>query len=273
MSAPELPASWGKLRRFLHLLTVQQWRAMEGEAQRDKPPTDREKWAILGLYLVACLIMYSNNFFTRRSGFEFFFGDLRQEPDYRLYRRLYWAWMIIAAYTIPTVIYARKVLGMGLRDLGLSFEGLRGHAWIYFVGFGIVFPFVVAVSFTDHFQSTYPFYRQRHYELGKLLLWELSYGVQFVALELFFRGFLIQGPRKVLGPWVVPIMVIPYMMIHFRKPPLEAFGAIIAGSTLGIVSYRSRSIYAGMAIHISVAWSMDLLSLWQQGKLAGVLGG
>jgi membrane protease YdiL (CAAX protease family) len=67
-------------------------------------------------------------------------------------------------------------------------------------------------------------------------------------------------------------MVTPYMMIHFGKPGAEAVGAILAGAALGLVALRTRSIYAGMAIHIAVAWSMDLLALWRKGKLGNLLG-
>jgi hypothetical protein len=86
-------------------------------------------------------------------------------------------------------------------------------------------------------------------------------------------GPMLFGAERVLGPWVIPLMVIPYMMIHFGKPAPEAVGAIIAGATLGIVALRTRAIFAGMIIHIGVAWTMDLLALGHQGKLDGLWGG
>jgi membrane protease YdiL (CAAX protease family) len=67
-------------------------------------------------------------------------------------------------------------------------------------------------------------------------------------------------------------MVVPYCMLHFQKPGLESVGSIIAGGTLAIVALRTRSIFAGMAIHIAVAWTMDWLALWHRGELQKLLG-
>jgi phosphoglucosamine mutase len=44
---------------------------------------------------------------------------------------------------------------------------------------------------------------------------------------------------------------------------LEA--AIVAGLVLGVLSLKSNSIWLGVAIHFSVAITMDFCSLWQKG--------
>jgi membrane protease YdiL (CAAX protease family) len=56
-------------------------------------------------------------------------------------------------------------------------------------------------------------------------------------------------------------------MIHYGKPYLEANGAIVAGIVLGSLAMRTRSIYAGFLVHITVAFSMDFLALWRRGAL------
>ena len=60
-------------------------------------------------------------------------------------------------------------------------------------------------------------------------------------------------------------MMVPYCMLHFHKPLAEALVSIIGAVALGFMSLRTRSIFLGTAIHLTVAWSMDLASLWQQG--------
>jgi hypothetical protein len=62
-------------------------------------------------------------------------------------------------------------------------------------------------------------------------------------------------------------MVVPYCMIHYGKPYLEAHGAIVAGVVLGTLAMRTRSIYAGFLLHISVACGMDLLALYKRAAL------
>ncbi len=91
--------------------------------------------------------------------------------------------------------------------------------------------------------------------------------MQFFSLEFFFRGFLIHGTRARYGYYAILLSVVPYCMIHFGKPLPETLGAIVAGLALGTISLFTRSIWLGVLIHVSVAVSMDLLSLAIQGKL------
>ena len=130
-------------------------------------------------------------------------------------------------------------------------------------------PAVIAASFTTPFQQTYPFYRLNPGEplWPRLWLWELLYASQFVALEFFFRGFLLHGLKRRFGYATVWVMIIPYVMIHFDKPFAECLGAIAAGFVLGTLSLQTGSMWWGAAIHTAVAWGMDLLSLGHQGRL------
>jgi uncharacterized protein len=104
------------------------------------------------------------------------------------------------------------------------------------------------------------------------LIWEGAYGLQFLALEFFFRGFLLFALARSFGSQAIFIMVLPYMMIHYSKPLFEAFSAILAGIILGTLALKTRSIYGGMLIHVAVSWSMDLLALYHKGLLQRLMG-
>jgi membrane protease YdiL (CAAX protease family) len=52
-------------------------------------------------------------------------------------------------------------------------------------------------------------------------------------------------------------------MIHFTKPWLEATGAILFGLFLGVLALRTRTIWGGVLVHVSIAFSMDLAALLQ----------
>ena len=132
----------------------------------------------------------------------------------------------------------------------------------------VVLPFVVFVSRTPSFQKMYPFYDFAHRSPTDFFLWQAVYALQFFSLEFFFRGFLIHGLRHRFGYYAIVFSVVPYCMIHFGKPMPETLGAIIAGLALGTLSLFSGSIWLGVAIHVSVAVSMDVLSLLAQGKIA-----
>jgi membrane protease YdiL (CAAX protease family) len=63
------------------------------------------------------------------------------------------------------------------------------------------------------------------------------------------------------------VMIVPYNMIHFQKPGLEALAAILGGLVLGSLSLKTRSIWWGAMLHLAVAGTMDVLSLVQRGRL------
>ena len=64
-----------------------------------------------------------------------------------------------------------------------------------------------------------------------------------------------------MGSGAIFCMAVPYCMIHFGKPYLEAVGAIVAGIALGSLSAKTKSIYQGFLVHVTVAALMDGLSL------------
>lgn len=112
----------------------------------------------------------------------------------------------------------------------------------------------------------YPFFRGAYRaSFQEIFIWETAYLMQFVALEFFFRGFLVLGLERLMGRLAIWIAVIPYCMIHYHKPPLEAFAAIAAGIILGELSQRTRTILGGAVIHMSVAFTMDMLALGRFG--------
>ncbi|MCU0662596.1 MAG: CPBP family intramembrane metalloprotease [Myxococcota bacterium] len=175
----------------------------------------------------------------------------------------YWAlWRILGFGLLPALLWA-VYPALRQEGLGLSFKGFSQHAWVYAVLFVPVFIAVVAVSFLEEFTTYYPFYSQAHRSLWEFAVWDSFYLAQFLCLELFFRGFMLQPLRKVMGSSAIFAMMVPYVMIHFGKPMLECFGAVIAGIVLGTLAMRTRSIWAGFALHAGIALSMDLLSIWQ----------
>lgn len=154
------------------------------------------------------------------------------------------------------------------RQLGVKLKGTGRDAYTYLFLLLIFAPVIYWASTQPGFQSTYPFYKPPPGPLGlDFLLFELVYCAQFFAVEFFFRGFMVLGLKKRIGWASVLVMLAPYCMIHDYKPVLESLGAIGAGVVLGVLAYRTETIIYGWLLHFSVALSMDLLSLGQQGRL------
>ena len=182
---------------------------------------------------------------------------------YELFALCYWAsWRVLGFLVLP-LIAVKLHPAFKDRPLGFTFKGMKSHLWVY----GVLFlPVLVAVFIYEEFQTYYPFYTNAHRSLFDFAVWESFYIAQFFSLEFFFRGFMIQPLRKEMGSGAIFAMMIPYVMIHIGKPMVECFAAIIAGIVLGTLAMRTRSIWSGFLIHVSVALSMDLLSIWQKAR-------
>lgn len=184
-------------------------------------------------------------------------------------RLTWWAsWCVLTYFVIPALVI-RFVLGERVRDYGFKLRGALEGAWVYVLFLCVMLPIVAYVSQDPHFQQTYPFYDMSPGEglSANLIRWEILYALQFLTLEFFFRGFMVHGTRHRLGAMSVFVMMVPYCMIHFGKPLPETVGAIIAGIVLGALSLKTRSIWLGVAIHVTVAWTMDAAVLWRTGVL------
>ncbi len=90
------------------------------------------------------------------------------------------------------------------------------------------------------------------------LLFELSYGSDFLTIELFFRGFLILGFARWLGKDAILPVAIFYCSIHFGKPLGECISSYFGGLLLGIVVHNTRSIWGGLIVHLGIAWMMEI---------------
>jgi len=179
-----------------------------------------------------------------------------------LYGYSWWAFTRFAGYVLlPFPAYKFIFPKDNLLDMGLRFRGVLQHAWIYGVCLLFVLPAIWLVSHQPDFGTYYPFYKNASRSYFDLLAWEGIYFVQFLGLELFFRGLWLGALRRSLGSGAIFSMCVPYCMIHFGKPYLEANGAIVAGVVLGSLAMRTKSIYAGFLVHVTVALLMDLLAL------------
>ncbi len=172
-------------------------------------------------------------------------------------------WLVIPMLIVLFVFRERPT------DYGIKLQGISDGWWLYLLMLAVVLPLVVLVSSRGSFLATYPYYRLSADEpcWPNFWCWEAAYLAQFFALEFFFRGFMIHGTKHRFGCYSVLVMTVPYCMIHFGKPMPETLGSIVAGLVLGFMSLKTRSIWLGTALHITVAVVMDMLALSHMGRL------
>lgn len=244
-----------------------QWAAIDAEHRQPAPSTGEAAGVLLSAALALILPHYlgSPSAILRVAAAQRFI-EAQSTPD--LYPHLYWALFKLLNYFLVPVLCIKLVLRGRVREFGFSPKhGAR--VWLLYVGMLlVVLPIVYAVSFSPAFLRTYPKFAGAGASWSVLLAWELAYGLQFLLLEFFFRGFLLFALARHIGSIAIFVMVVPYAMIHFGKPPAECVGSVFAGVVLGTIALRTRSIYGGVFVHCGVAWTMDLLALAHKGELA-----
>jgi membrane protease YdiL (CAAX protease family) len=148
---------------------------------------------------------------------------------------------------------------------GFRMKGVNIQPYLWLLS-GMI-PLVVAAGFFSQFTDYYPTARKILYYSEQLkpfplylLAYELCYGSEFFHIEFFFRGFLILAFAKYVGiKSVLPVAVF-YCFVHFGKPPGECISSYFGGIILGVLSYRTKSIAAGVMIHVGIAWLMELVA-------------
>jgi uncharacterized protein len=187
-----------------------------------------------------------------------------------LYGLIWWVFVSVTFYFIVPALFVRFVQKRKLSEIGLALSIEKGFFKLLAQCIAIMLPLVYLMSLTSGFINKYPFlrvYDGSPYLSSSLLIWELIYFLQFFGLEFFFRGFLVHSLKDALGKYAIFAMTVPYTMIHFQKPMAETFAAIMAGIFLGWLSLRNGNIWMGLVLHCTVAFSMDILALYNKSLL------
>lgn len=178
------------------------------------------------------------------------FSDINQAVYNDLFRLSY----LMVPVTIIWYLMDRQqpVYGFSLK---------KHHTKIYIILLLLMVPLIIGASFLSDFLDYYP-------RVGKLdryagtakdkWLFELFYGMDFISIEYFFRGFMVMAFARYVGIYAVLPMAVFYMSIHFGKPLGEAISSFFGGTILGVISFHTGSIFGGIMVHVGIAWLMEL---------------
>jgi membrane protease YdiL (CAAX protease family) len=256
------PRGEGGLGSLVRLVTDHPLRAIDDDTPPPPPGNRYFDWWILVVMVTVAVSLTLQEYVGDRNTFHKLFplGGAK-DPYYELKSFAWWTgWRVLGYLVIPMLVIA-AFPGQRIRDYYISPRGFFHHLPLYGLMFALFIPVIYAASHTESFQHTYPFYRYTDRSTFDLVAWEAMYALQFLSLEFFFRGFILQGLRPKLGSNAIFVMIVPYCMIHYGKPLPETLGAIGAGLLLGTLAMRTRSIWGGVVIHIAVAVTMDVLAL------------
>lgn len=174
---------------------------------------------------------------------------------------VYWPIRLIVMSIILFIIW--KIFYSNESFFGLTVQKLNWKPYLLMLL--IMVPLITAASTQHDFLNMYPRLRDVDPVLNSVkerwvyhLLHELSYGSDFISVELFFRGFLVLAFIKVAGKDAILPMACFYCTIHFGKPLGECISSYFGGMILGVVVYHTKSIIGGLIVHLGIAWLMEL---------------
>jgi len=152
-----------------------------------------------------------------------------------------------------------------LEGVGWTTKGFRAGPYLGLLL--ILIPLVALASTQPDFLRVYPKVRTIDFmnnSPGPLWIWqagyELSYGLDFISIELFFRGLLVIGLVRYAGEKAILPMAAFYCTVHFGKPLAECITSFAGGLALGVLAYRTRSILGGLVVHLGLAWMMECIA-------------
>ena len=222
----------------------------------------------------SCISYFKNPYYLAailsNTRFNYIGVEAAHPTNNNLYDLVWWVFVSMTFYFVVPALFIKFVQKRKLSEVGLAFKIEKGFVKLLFQCIAIMLPLVYLMSLTAGFSAKYPFlkvYNGDPYLSTSLLIWELVYFFQFFGLEFFFRGFLLHSLNPSLGLYSIFVMTVPYTMIHFQKPMAETFAAIFAGIFLGWLSLKNGNIWMGLVLHCIVAFSMDILALYNKGLL------
>lgn len=279
MSSYRNPLYWLSPRQLLQQLQDIDTRADADRRQFSAQALQKRAWIVI---MIACVCLLLVNYLKYSSALretvtllENLAGVnqgswqqwLRTSQYRELWNYLWWGWWNFAAFILIPVLTIRFILRERVSSYGWQWGEVHKH-WLGYVLLATpIIGFAIAASFRPDFVNHYPFYKVASRSWLDFLLWELIYVSQFIAVEFFFRGFVVNGLRPVFGSLSVAVMCLPYLMLHFPKPWLESTGAILFGFFLGILALKSRSIWGGVFVHVTIALTMDMAAMLQKNGL------
>uniref|UniRef100_A0A7C6AF32 CPBP family intramembrane metalloprotease n=1 Tax=candidate division WOR-3 bacterium TaxID=2052148 RepID=A0A7C6AF32_UNCW3 len=158
---------------------------------------------------------------------------------------------------IPMFLFKNKPA-----DYGLKFGEYKVWLKDLFIIFFVMLMILLIVFKFTNFKSVYPLSYTARKGFNNFVMYQIIQLFHMFSWEFFFRGFMLFGlAKKMDNKLAILIQMIPFALMHYRKPPLEAYGSIFAGIFLGIIAIRGRSFLPCALLHFFVALSADIIGM------------
>lgn len=213
------------------------------------------------IFLSVALLQTVSWYVTSRKFFRTnLFEQYQFHPQVYLIEYLYWfIGDFITFFVLPLFIvhffFKEKTSSYGLQigDYRVGFK-------ISFIFILVMLPIIWVASASNSFANVYPHLSSARQSWMIFLIYELGLFVYMIAWEFIWRGYMLFGLYEKFGYYSIFIQMIPFVILHNGKPMVETLGSILAGLALGFLALRTKSIFYCVLAHMSVMFSIDLIS-------------
>jgi membrane protease YdiL (CAAX protease family) len=131
-----------------------------------------------------------------------------------------------------------------------------GLAWTV----GVCVVMTAVLWFVARSPAMQAYYEARAPQSVSRLVW--LNGVELFAWEFMWRGFMLFGLARVLGPGpAILIQAIPFAFMHLGKPEVETLTTIFGGIGFGFIAWQTNSFVYPWLIHWFIATFTMLIAL------------
>ena len=217
---------------------------------------------VLIVFLAVPFILTVSWYYTSRLFFQrdlvSYFSEA-SNPDF--YEFAFWfVGDFVALFVLPWLII-RLFLKEKLGNFGISLGDAKTGLKLSVLFIIIMIPAVWIATSTEGFILTYPLLAKARDSWEIFIIFECGLLLYVFSWEFFFRGFMLFGLKEKFGYYAVLIQMIPFVILHDGKPSAETFGAILGGIALGILAYRTKSVFYCVIAHAAVLFSIDTISV------------
>lgn len=217
---------------------------------------------VIVIFLSVAVLQTISWYFTSRIFFNRNLFNYFSNSGYvDLYSYLYWfCGDFFTLFVLPVIIIIAILKGKP-KNFGLQLGEVKAGVKISFYFILIMLAIVWFASSSPSFVETYPLLQRTKESWYLFFIFEAGLLVYVFAWEFIWRGFMLFGLEEKFGYYAVLIQMIPFVILHNGKPSPETFSAILGGIALGILAFRTRSFLYCVIVHMSVMFTIDLLSV------------
>lgn len=209
----------------------------------------------------AAILQTISWYYTSRSYFHMnFYNELSSFSSVYLLEFFYWYLGDFIVYFVIPFLIVKLIFKERLIDYGITVGDFNAGIKISIAFILAMLPFIWLLTSQQSFSLTYPLLYQARDSWKIFFIYEVGLVFYLFAWEFIWRGFMLFGLKGKFGYYAVVIQMLPFVILHDGKPPLETFGAIAGGIALGMLAYRTKSIYYCVFTHSVIMFSIDLIS-------------